>query len=131
MKYKTLLGAVLITFSSILDLQAPITHSVIYRCRITAYSPKERGESQLGNHNNNIRNEIGVALSRDLLIHIPVGSKIRLPNGEIRVVDDTTHRRIKRTCDIRYYQSVSKQRKTLRKQLYVRDLGYSYIEVLK
>jgi 3D (Asp-Asp-Asp) domain-containing protein len=108
----------------------PISSSEVkttkYYLRITAYSPKEIGESKRGSRNNCIRNERGVALSRDL--GIPYGTRVILPNGELRVVDDTTHRRIKKTCDVRYYQSVSKR--GIKKQLRELDMGWDYIEVV-
>ncbi len=95
--------------------------------RLTAYSPKEPGESSIGSRNNCIKNENGVAISRDM--GIPFSSLVRLPDGKVKRVDDTTNKRLHRRVDVRYYQSVS--RKGIKRQLQSKDMGRNYIEIIR
>ena len=136
---KTILLSGFIVLGGVLTVQAPTGHyepvksapikKRILRVRITAYSPKEPRESKIGMRNNRITNEKGCAVSRDLLKIIPYGSKIRLEDGSIKIVDDTTNRRLKKTVDIRYYGSLNKN-KSIKKQLQKLDGGWGEIEIL-
>lgn len=119
---------VMILLLTPLLLGSSVRRSRFFRLEVTCYSPLQKGESKIGMRNNDIRNERGVSISRDVPIHY--GDVIIFPNGSKRKKDDTTAKRIKNTVDIRYYESINRK-KSINRQLRSLDPGkYITIEVL-
>ena len=121
-------GLILLLIPTI--VYAPVYKNKRLYVRITAYSPKQYRESSINHKGKLVRNEVGVAIPKGLL---PDGTKIRLPNGEIRKVDDRIPRKSYRKfkgkhIDVRYFQSVTKR--GIKKQLYKKDMGWNYVEIL-
>ncbi|MDI6788803.1 MAG: hypothetical protein QME51_10570, partial [Planctomycetota bacterium] len=100
------------------------------RVRLSAYSPKERGELSVNHKGKKIKNEIGFATRRP---DIPDGTWIMLPNGEWKVKDDKTSRKYGNRIDVRYYESITARPKTraVKRQLNKLDMGWDYIIVRK
>lgn len=105
--------------------------------RLTAYSPKQPREGHHNRYGEDVRNEKGIAVPDAL--DIPYGTLIRLPNGNVRVVDDTYPTRTARkkfknmVMDVRYYQSIKSKPKTkaVNKEICRHfDKGWGYVEVL-
>jgi len=102
--------------------------------RITAYSPKQPREGYKNHKGKIVKNERGIAVPKGFLTD---GTRVILPNGEIRIVDDriplkSSKKFNHQTVDVRYYYSIKSKSKTravnreLRKKF---DLGYGYIRI--
>ena len=116
---------------------APGRESTRLYVRITAYSCKQYKESSLVATGKSARNEKGCAVSRHLKkkYGIKYGDRIRFSDtGEVRIVDDVMSRWAEKKfkgmlVDRRYYQSLN-SKQNIKKQLYRKDCGWDYIEVL-
>ncbi len=118
-----------------LIVDAPTMPYYYIRVRITAYSQKQPYESSKTSLGKTSKNEIGAAVPKGFL---PYGTKIVLPNGQRRIVDDRVPQKSVRThktkcvVDARYFESVKSKSKTravnkeLRKKF---DMGWGTIKV--
>lgn len=103
------------------------------KVRLTCYSPKQPRESSKTALGTCAKNEYGVAVPKGFL---PFGTKIVLPNGDDRIVDDRTSRWAGKKfggklVDIRYYTTIKSKPKSrsVKKELRKLDMGYGIIRV--
>ena len=104
------------TFMAIEQAQAPTYKMMTLRVRQTAYSPKQPRESDRNHKMKKIRNEIGVAIPKQLMKLIPDGSVV-YTDDDVRVADDRYGAkgasRFGGNCiDLRYFQSIKSKPKT-------------------
>lgn len=108
----------------------------IKHCRLTAASAKQIGESSKNAWGQSIKNEDYVAVRPGFL---PRHTIVRLPNGEVRKVNDHVPRKAqrilgtRRIIDIYYYESIDSRPKTkavTRELCREFDQGWDDIEVL-
>lgn len=109
---------------------------VVNRVRFTAASAKQRGESNKNAWGQSIKNERYVAVRPGFL---PRYTIVRLPNGEIRDVNDHIPKRAeriigtKKIIDVYYYESVKSKSKTkaVSKELRCKfDQGWDSLEII-
>lgn len=136
-RYLGLFGAILCLFLCLAEVaEAPIRPAPKYytiKVRLTAYSslqPREGNKNAMGKC---ARNEKGVAVARGLL---PLGTRIQLPNGQIRIVDDHTSKWAARKfkgmlVDVRYFESIKSkpESRAVNKELRKYDKGWGEIKV--
>jgi hypothetical protein len=129
---KVLLSAVLL-FTLISIAEAPTMPYYFIRVRLTTYSAKQPKETSVTSLGKCAKNENGVAVPKGFL---PYGTKIILPNGNARKVDDRVPNKSARkfnykVVDTRYYETITARPKSkqVNKQLRKLDMGYGFIKV--